>query len=65
MPRRWRGRVVVGHDQCILKENQSPFGGGINLPTLQKLADRGLMYSQWHTTVLCSLTRIVRAAQDT
>ena len=35
----------------------SPFGGGINMPTLQKLADQGLMYSQWHTTALCSPTR--------
>ena len=35
----------------------SPFGGGINMPTLQKLADRGLIYSQWHTTALCSPTR--------
>ena len=35
----------------------SPFGGAINMPTLQKLADRGLTYSQWHTTALCSPTR--------
>jgi arylsulfatase A-like enzyme len=35
----------------------SPFGGKVNMPTLQKLADRGLMYSQWHTTALCSPTR--------
>lgn len=35
----------------------SPFGGGIEMPTLQKLADNGLMYSQWHTTALCSPTR--------
>jgi len=35
----------------------SPFGGGINMPTLQKLADNGLMYSQWHPTALCSPTR--------
>src|SRR5262245_18340724 len=35
----------------------SPFGGGINMPTLQKLADRGLMYSQWHTTSPFSPTR--------
>jgi arylsulfatase len=35
----------------------SPFGGGINMPTLQKLSDTGLMYSQWHTTALCSPTR--------
>src|SRR6266581_4003886 len=35
----------------------SPFGGRINMPTLQKLADRGLIYSQWQTTALCSTTR--------
>jgi arylsulfatase A-like enzyme len=35
----------------------SPFGGAINMPTLQKLADNGLMYSQWHTAALCSPTR--------
>lgn len=30
----------------------SPYGGRINMPTLQKLADNGLTYSQWHTTAL-------------
>jgi len=35
----------------------APFGGRINMPTLQKLADNGLRYSQWHTTALCSPTR--------
>ena len=35
----------------------SPFGGAIEMPTLQKLADNGLMYTQWHTTALCSPTR--------
>lgn len=35
----------------------SPFGGRIDMPTLQKLADNGLIYSQWHTTALCSPTR--------
>jgi len=35
----------------------SPFGGKVNMPTLQRLADNGLMYSQWHTTALCSPTR--------
>ncbi len=35
----------------------SPFGGRINMPTLQKLSDNGLRYSQWHTTALCSPTR--------
>src|SRR5215471_5642929 len=35
----------------------SPYGGRINMPTLQKLADQGLMYTQWHTCALCSPTR--------
>jgi arylsulfatase len=35
----------------------SPYGGRINMPTLQKLADNGVMYTQWHTTALCSPTR--------
>jgi arylsulfatase len=35
----------------------SPYGGAIEMPTLQKLADRGLTYTQWHTTALCSPTR--------
>jgi len=34
-----------------------PFGGGIEMPTLKRLADNGLTYSQWHTTALCSPTR--------
>ena len=37
----------------------SPFGGRIQMPTLQRLADNGLAYSQWHTTALCSPTRSV------
>ena len=35
----------------------SPYGGRIEMPTLQRLADDGLTYSQWHTTALCSPTR--------
>ncbi|MCB0239243.1 MAG: sulfatase-like hydrolase/transferase, partial [Anaerolineae bacterium] len=35
----------------------SPFGGGINMPTGQKLAENGLLYTQWHTTAICSPTR--------
>jgi arylsulfatase A-like enzyme len=35
----------------------SPFGGRIEMPTLQRLADGGVTYSQWHTTALCSPTR--------
>ena len=35
----------------------SPYGGGINMPTLDRLASDGLTYTQWHTTALCSPTR--------
>lgn len=35
----------------------SPYGGAINMPTLDSLAAEGLTYTQWHTTSLCSPTR--------
>jgi arylsulfatase A-like enzyme len=34
-----------------------PFGGRIEMPTLKRLAEDGLTYTQWHTTALCSPTR--------
>ncbi len=33
------------------------FGGPIETPTLQRLADRGVRLSNFHTTALCSPTR--------
>ncbi|MEU6246954.1 arylsulfatase [Glycomyces sp. NPDC047010] len=35
----------------------SPYGGRIEMPTMDRLARDGLTYSQWHTTALCSPTR--------
>ncbi len=35
----------------------SPYGGRIEMPTMQRLADNGLTYTQWHTAALCSPTR--------
>jgi arylsulfatase A-like enzyme len=35
----------------------STFGGPVNTPTLQKLANEGLRYNRFHTTALCSPTR--------
>jgi len=35
----------------------SPYGGRINMPTMDKLAAEGLTYTQWHTVALCSPTR--------
>ena len=34
------------------------FGGAINTPTLDRLAEEGLRYNQFHTTALCSPTRM-------
>jgi arylsulfatase A-like enzyme len=34
-----------------------PFGGPIETPTMQRLAEGGLRYTQFHTTALCSPTR--------
>ncbi len=41
----------VGFGMC------SPFGGSVETPNLQKLADKGLTYTRFHTTALCSPTR--------
>jgi arylsulfatase len=36
----------------------STFGGGIPMPTLDRLASQGLKYNRFHTTALCSPTRM-------
>jgi len=48
--------LVVLYDDTGLAA-WSPFGGRVNMPTLQRVADNGLVYSQWHTTPLCAPTR--------
>lgn len=35
----------------------SAFGGPIRMPTVERLADNGLRFNQFHTTALCSPTR--------
>jgi arylsulfatase len=35
----------------------SAFGGPVNMPTAERLANEGLRYNQFHTTALCSPTR--------
>ncbi len=35
----------------------SPYGGRIEMLTMDRLAKNGLTYSQWHTTAMCSPTR--------
>jgi arylsulfatase len=48
--------LVVLYDDTGLAA-WSPYGGRIEMPTLDRLASNGLTYSQWHTTSLCSPTR--------
>ena len=36
----------------------STFGGAISMPTLDRLARQGLKYNRFHTTALCSPTRV-------
>ena len=37
--------------------SMSTFGGPVPTPALQRVADQGLIYNQFHTTALCSPTR--------
>lgn len=37
--------------------SMSCYGGLIETPTFDRLAEKGLRYTQWHTTALCSPTR--------
>src|SRR5688572_17793914 len=34
----------------------SPYGGRINMPTMDRIAANALTYTQWHTTSVCSPT---------
>ena len=38
--------------------HSSAFGGPIRMPTLERLASQGLKYNRFHTTALCSPTRV-------
>ncbi|NJN43153.1 MAG: arylsulfatase [Flammeovirgaceae bacterium] len=48
--------VVLIDDQGF--GQPSAFGGPINEPTVEKLAANGLKYNRFHTTALCSPTRV-------
>ena len=48
--------LVVLYDDTGMA-SWSTYGGRINMPTLDRLAQNGLTYTQWHTTALCSPTR--------
>ena len=33
------------------------YGGPVETPNIERIANRGVRYTQWHTTALCSPTR--------
>ena len=36
----------------------SAFGGPVHMPTVEALANQGLRFNEFHTTALCSPTRV-------
>src|SRR5687767_3254697 len=64
-PARWEVKAPAGAPNVvvILIDDigfgaSSAFGGPINMPTLDKVAKTGLKYNRFHTTALCSPTRV-------
>ncbi len=43
----------------------APFGGPIQMPTLQRIANQGLRYNRFHTTAVCSATRAALLTETT
>ncbi|MFW2440641.1 MAG: sulfatase-like hydrolase/transferase [Arenicellales bacterium] len=48
--------VIVLIDDIGFGANEA-FGGGIEIPTFERLANEGLRFNHFHTTALCSPTR--------
>ena len=44
--------------------HSSAFGGLTPMPNIERLADQGLRFSNFHTTALCSPSRAAIAARD-
>ncbi len=64
-PARWEVKPPEGAPNVVIVliddigfGHSSAFGGPINMPTLEKLANNGLRYNRFHTTALCSPTRV-------
>ena len=53
---KWRNGLLILIDDAGYSSN-SVFGGIVPTPSLDKLAQRGLRYTQMHNTALCSPTR--------
>lgn len=64
-PERWEVKAPEGAPNVIIVliddmgfGASNAFGGPINMPNLDKVAARGLKYNRFHTTALCSPTRV-------
>jgi arylsulfatase A-like enzyme len=64
-PARWDVKAPAGAPNVVVVliddigfGASSAFGGPINMPTLEKVAKTGLKYNRFHTTALCSPTRV-------
>lgn len=64
-PQRWQVKAPAGAPNVVVVliddigfGASSAFGGPINMPTLDRVAANGLRYNRFHTTALCSPTRV-------
>jgi arylsulfatase len=64
-PERWQVKAPEGAPNVVVVliddigyGASSAFGGPINMPNLDKIAATGLKYNRFHTTALCSPTRV-------
>ena len=64
-PQRWQVKAPQGAPNVVVVliddigfGASSTFGGPITMPTLEKVAATGLKYNRFHTTALCSPTRV-------
>jgi arylsulfatase A-like enzyme len=64
-PARWDVKAPAGAPNVVVVliddigfGASSAFGGPINMPNLEKVAATGLKYNRFHTTALCSPTRV-------
>ena len=64
-PARWEVKAPQGAPNVVVVliddigfGASSTFGGPINMPNLEKIAATGLKYNRFHTTSLCSPTRV-------
>jgi arylsulfatase A-like enzyme len=64
-PKRWQVTAPEGAPNVVVVliddmgfGASSAFGGPINMPNLEKIAASGLKYNRFHTTALCSPTRV-------